>query len=144
MKQARLRKFLEVSYTHSWSWALLEEPPIVQLLKSFPAFYGTRRFITVFTRALHWSLSRYYHRKTEENHLNLTEDRNEYLANTSLDHYFHLQGRRIRQVTCKVKNRALTRIETTRRGIPWDGGDAHDYLGVYTVLSCGLWRCQTS
>jgi hypothetical protein len=43
--------------THSWSWALLEKLPIVQLLKNFPAFYGTRRFITVFTRALHWSLS---------------------------------------------------------------------------------------
>jgi hypothetical protein len=39
------------------SWALLEEPPIVQLLKNFPAFYGTRRFNIVFTRALHWSLS---------------------------------------------------------------------------------------
>jgi hypothetical protein len=26
---------------------------IVQLLKKFPAFYGTREFITVFTRALH-------------------------------------------------------------------------------------------
>jgi hypothetical protein len=25
--------------------------------KKFSAFYGTRRFITVFTRALHWSLS---------------------------------------------------------------------------------------
>jgi hypothetical protein len=25
-------------------------------LKNFPAFYGTRRFITVFTRALHWSI----------------------------------------------------------------------------------------
>jgi hypothetical protein len=31
--------------------------PIVQRLSNFPAFYGTRRFITVFTRALHWSLS---------------------------------------------------------------------------------------
>jgi hypothetical protein len=40
--------------THSWSWALLEKLPIVQLLKNFPAFYGTRRF----TRALHWSLFR--------------------------------------------------------------------------------------
>jgi hypothetical protein len=40
------------------SWALLEKPPVAQLLKNFPAFYGTRRFITVFTRALHWSLSR--------------------------------------------------------------------------------------
>jgi hypothetical protein len=29
----------------------------VQLLKNFPAFYGTRRFIAVFTRTLHWSLS---------------------------------------------------------------------------------------
>jgi hypothetical protein len=32
----------------------------VQLLKNFPAFYGTRRFITVFTRALHWSGSYEY------------------------------------------------------------------------------------
>jgi hypothetical protein len=38
--------------SHSWTWALLEKPPIVLLLKNFPAFYGT-----VFTRALHWSLS---------------------------------------------------------------------------------------
>jgi hypothetical protein len=32
-------------------------PPVVQPLKNFPTFYGTRRFITVFTRVLHWSLS---------------------------------------------------------------------------------------
>jgi hypothetical protein len=44
-------------YTHSRSWALLEKPPIVQPLKNLPQFYGTRRFITVFTRALHWSSS---------------------------------------------------------------------------------------
>jgi hypothetical protein len=43
--------------THSWSWALLEKLPILQLLKNFPAFYGTWWFIAVFTRALHWSLS---------------------------------------------------------------------------------------
>jgi hypothetical protein len=36
--------------------ALLEKLSIVQLLKNFPVFYGTRRFITMFTRALHWSL----------------------------------------------------------------------------------------
>jgi hypothetical protein len=42
--------------THSWSWGLLEKLAIVQPLKNFPAFYGTRRFITVLTRALHWSL----------------------------------------------------------------------------------------
>jgi hypothetical protein len=40
-----------------WSWALLEKPPVAQTLKRFPTFYGTRRFITVFKRALHWSLS---------------------------------------------------------------------------------------
>jgi hypothetical protein len=28
-----------------------------QLVKKFPSFYGTRRFITVFTRARHLSLS---------------------------------------------------------------------------------------
>jgi hypothetical protein len=44
------------SFTHSWGWALLEKLPLVQPLKNFTAFYGNRRFITVFTRALHWSL----------------------------------------------------------------------------------------
>jgi hypothetical protein len=43
--------------TYLWSWALLEKLPIVQPLKNFPAFYWTRRFITVFTRSLQWSLS---------------------------------------------------------------------------------------
>jgi hypothetical protein len=43
-------------HVYDASWALLEEPPIVQPLKNFPAFYGTRRFNTVFTRALHWFL----------------------------------------------------------------------------------------
>jgi hypothetical protein len=46
-----------LSFIHSWSWVLLEKLPIVQPLKNFPEFYGTQRFITVFTRALHWSLS---------------------------------------------------------------------------------------
>jgi hypothetical protein len=46
-----------------WLWIVskgvrLEKLPIVQPLKNFPAFYGTQRFITVLTRALHWSLSR--------------------------------------------------------------------------------------
>jgi hypothetical protein len=48
-------KFIFIA--HSWSWALLKKPPIVKLLKNFPEFYGTRRFITVFSRVLHWSLS---------------------------------------------------------------------------------------
>jgi hypothetical protein len=46
--------FLELT---PWSSTILEMSPIVQLLKNFPALYGTRKFITVFTRALYWSLS---------------------------------------------------------------------------------------
>jgi hypothetical protein len=34
-----------------------EKPPIFQLLMNSPAFYGTRRFSSVFTRVLHWPLS---------------------------------------------------------------------------------------
>jgi hypothetical protein len=49
---------LSVTKLTSWSWDILEKPPIVQLLKNFPAFYGTRRFITVFTSSLHWSWAR--------------------------------------------------------------------------------------
>jgi hypothetical protein len=41
-----------------WSLALPERPPVAKPLKNFPIYYGTQRFITVFTRALHWSLSR--------------------------------------------------------------------------------------
>jgi hypothetical protein len=40
-----------------WNWALVERPPVVYPFDSFPAFYGTRRFITALTRALHLSLS---------------------------------------------------------------------------------------
>ena len=35
---------------------LLEKLPGSQLVKNFPAFYGTRRFITAFTSARHLSL----------------------------------------------------------------------------------------
>jgi hypothetical protein len=36
---------------------LLEKLTVPQLLKKFPAFYGTRRFITAFTKHRHLSLS---------------------------------------------------------------------------------------
>jgi hypothetical protein len=36
-----------------WSSALLEKLPVAQLLKNFPIFYGTQRFISTFTTALH-------------------------------------------------------------------------------------------
>jgi hypothetical protein len=39
-----------------WNRVLLEKLRVPQLVK-FPAFYGTRRFITAFTRARHLSLS---------------------------------------------------------------------------------------
>jgi hypothetical protein len=39
------------------SWALFEKPPVAQLLKYFPIFYRIWRFITVFTRPIHWSPS---------------------------------------------------------------------------------------
>jgi len=40
-----------------WSRVLLEMLTGSQLLKKFPAFYGTRRFITAYTSARHLSLS---------------------------------------------------------------------------------------
>jgi hypothetical protein len=35
---------------------VLEKLRVIQLLKKFPAFYGTRRFISVFTRTRHCAL----------------------------------------------------------------------------------------
>jgi len=40
-----------------YSRALIGKLIVTQLVKKFPAFYGTRRFITVFTKDRHWSLS---------------------------------------------------------------------------------------
>ena len=40
-----------------WCRVLLEKLAGFQLVKKFPAFYGTRRFITAFTSARHLSLS---------------------------------------------------------------------------------------
>jgi hypothetical protein len=39
------------------SWVLLEKPTVAQTRKKFPTFYGTSRFVTMLTRAHHWSLS---------------------------------------------------------------------------------------
>ena len=41
-----------------WSRVLLEKLTALKLVKKFPAFYGTRRFITTFTSARHLYLSR--------------------------------------------------------------------------------------
>jgi hypothetical protein len=40
--------------TNSTELSLLEKLPVAQLLNNFSTFYGTRRFITVFARTLHW------------------------------------------------------------------------------------------
>jgi hypothetical protein len=40
-----------------WSRVVLEKLTVTHLLKKFPSFYGTRKSITVFTRARHWSVS---------------------------------------------------------------------------------------
>jgi hypothetical protein len=51
----------------------LERPQVVQPLNSFPAFYGTRRFITEFTRALHLYLS--WARPIQSTTINLISNR---------------------------------------------------------------------
>ena len=40
-----------------WCRILLEKLTVLQLVKKFPAFHGTRRFITALTRLRHLSLS---------------------------------------------------------------------------------------
>jgi hypothetical protein len=43
--------------TNSMELSTIERSLVVWTLDSFPAFYGTRKFNTEFTRALHLSLS---------------------------------------------------------------------------------------
>jgi len=59
-------KFFSIEYNNfhrskykliPWSGVLLERLTIFQVGKKLPAFYGTQRFITMFTGACHWSLS---------------------------------------------------------------------------------------
>jgi hypothetical protein len=49
--------FIIVIKLTPWTRVLLEKLTGPQLFTKFPAFYGTQRFITVFTRAHHLSLS---------------------------------------------------------------------------------------
>jgi hypothetical protein len=52
-----LTYLLTYSLTYPWSWVLLEKLTGFQLVKKFPEFYGTWKFITAFTSARHLSLS---------------------------------------------------------------------------------------
>ena len=49
--------YLRTYLLTAWSRALLEKLTGLQLVKKFPAFYGTRRFITALTSVRHLSLS---------------------------------------------------------------------------------------
>jgi len=51
-------KLMMTTTTTPCSRVLFEKLVVAQLAKKFPAFYGTRRFITVFTAIRHWILSR--------------------------------------------------------------------------------------
>jgi hypothetical protein len=55
VKYCRKNTYLHV--LTPWSRVLLEKLTVLQLVKKFPAFYGTRRFITAFASARHLSLS---------------------------------------------------------------------------------------
>jgi hypothetical protein len=50
-------KYLLFKITNFMELSPSRKAPVTQILKNFPTFYGTRRFITAFTRAIHWSLS---------------------------------------------------------------------------------------
>ena len=56
-ESARGRKFLLTYLLTPWSRVVLEKLASLQLVKKFPAFYITRRFLTALTSARHLSLS---------------------------------------------------------------------------------------
>jgi hypothetical protein len=68
----------------AWSWVLLETLTVAQLAQNSYFFHGARRFITVFTRTRHWSLSwarwiqsttSFHPTSTKGNHSNMADVR---------------------------------------------------------------------
>ena len=57
VKVLYLLTYLLTYLLNPWSRVLLEKLASLQLVKKFPAFYGTRRFLTALTSARHLSLS---------------------------------------------------------------------------------------
>jgi hypothetical protein len=51
-----------------WSRELLDKLTGMSYSRNSPAFYGTRRFIAVFTTARHWFLSRARYIKSTPSH----------------------------------------------------------------------------
>jgi hypothetical protein len=57
LRGCQVPKFYYIKYLlTTWSRFLLEKLTCFQLVKKFPTFYGTRRFITAFTSARHLSI----------------------------------------------------------------------------------------
>ena len=52
----KIHKVLNLNLLSPWSRVHLEKLTVPQLVKKFPTFYGTRRFITAYTSARHVSL----------------------------------------------------------------------------------------
>ena len=57
LKSSALNLHLLTYLLTPWSRVLLDKLTSLQLVKKFPAFYGTRRFLTALTSARHLSLS---------------------------------------------------------------------------------------
>jgi hypothetical protein len=71
-----------------WSKVLLEKLTVTHLVKKFPAFYGTRRFVTVFIGARHQSYPEGVHIFIKGTNTNtnmwLKNSRKESIGNTDL------------------------------------------------------------
>jgi len=60
IRRTKFENHTSESLTHlhiPWSIVVLEKLTGFKLVKKFPAFYGTQKFITAFTSARHLSLS---------------------------------------------------------------------------------------
>jgi hypothetical protein len=54
---AKILQMFLITNSNPWRRVPLEKLIVPKLVTKFPAFYGTQRFITMFTRAHHLSLS---------------------------------------------------------------------------------------
>jgi hypothetical protein len=52
----RMSRQWKITLLTAWD-RVLEKLIVAQVVKNFPVFYVTRRFITVFIRTCHWTLS---------------------------------------------------------------------------------------
>jgi hypothetical protein len=56
LSRSIIKNWTELLFIHGADPFFLEKPPVVQLFKNFLEFRGNRRFISMFTRVLQWSL----------------------------------------------------------------------------------------